>query len=715
MALSRDERMLITAVGDNTLRVWDLWSGREAAVLPALAARPVDVALSPDNRKAAAVDSAGGLYLFDLIKSGETIAVPGKPGALRRAVFTSDGSGLVSGDAQGVLTVLPLEKTAPERTVGVHEGAVILLALGPEGNTAVSFGADGRLVATDLKSGARRYEYKGADRDIRCLAIDRTTGVLCAGDSQGGIAVWGRMGREPRLTFQTGDAAVTGLAVHAAGSVLVSGDREGKVRIWSLKDGRAVRDLGKHAKAVNFVQLDAEGSHVLSASEDGTTRLWNVASGRLLLTLISTRSGWAVVDAQGRFDGNQQALNDIEWQDQETRLQVHNFTEVYYEPALLSRTLQDPDGFESVQSIPDGIHLPPKVDIEAGDVSGSRTRRVARVTVKGVDQGNGGVEDVRLYRNGRLVGGEAALATREEKSSDGSPGIVREYQVPLATGKNVLSAVAFNRERLESPATVLVLENQEGPRENRLWLVTVGINRYGNPKLNLNYAAVDAGAVKDFFTSQRPFPFSSSRLKHVADAQATKDGILDVIRLLQQVPAEDIAVLYIAGHGVTHGREWYFVPFELENPGDPDQLSRHGLSSSEFKREVEAIGANRVFLIIDACQSGGAVSPLQSFGGMKALRMMARTVGVHILAATDRNQYAVELDRIGHGIFTYSLLQGLEGAADGSQGDGAVSVREVMDYVENTVPALSRRFANYAQYPTGHSRGYDFGIALIQR
>ena len=131
----------------------------------------------------------------------------------------------------------------------------------------------------------------------------------------------------------------------------------------------------------------------------------------------------------------------------------------------------------------------------------------------------------------------------------------------------------------------------------------------------------------------------------------------------------------------------------------------------ELKREIEAISANRVFLLIDACQSGGAVSPIKNFQGMKALRMLARSVGVHILAATDRDQFAVELGNLGHGIFTYALLKGLSGKAAESRTTQTVSVRELMQYVEKTVPALSRRYANYTQFPTAHSRGFDFVIS----
>ena len=49
----------------------------------------------------------------------------------------------------------------------------------------------------------------------------------------------------------------------------------------------------------------------------------------------------------------------------------------------------------------------------------------------------------------------------------------------------------------------------------------------------------------------------------------------------------------------------------------------------------------------------------------------------------------MELPELGHGIFTYYLLQGLNGAADLNK-DGIVTVQELYEYVEQQVTQKSR-------------------------
>jgi uncharacterized caspase-like protein len=279
--------------------------------------------------------------------------------------------------------------------------------------------------------------------------------------------------------------------------------------------------------------------------------------------------------------------------------------------------------------------------------------------------------------------------------------------VRLLPGDNVLDAVAVNSERLESvPAVLHVKGPQEPAAKPRLHILTIGINTYMNSGMNLRYAVADAQGISDFFAQTRALPFNGVENLRLQDAGATRQGILDMLRKLEGVPQQDVVLIYMAGHGVDLDNEWYFLPHDLPRP-EGDLVKRVGISSAEIKRELEAIGARRVFLAIDACHSGGAVQSLRIFQGMKALRMLARGVGVHVLAATDRDQLAQEFDQLGHGVFTFSLLKGLSGAASAKK-DGRVSVDQAMNFVETLVPVLCKRLLNYTQYPTAHSRGSDF-------
>lgn len=60
-----------------------------------------------------------------------------------------------------------------------------------------------------------------------------------------------------------------------------------------------------------------------------------------------------------------------------------------------------------------------------------------------------------------------------------------------------------------------------------------------------------------------------------------------------------------------------------------------------------------------------------------------------MITASGPNEVALESPELGHGIFTYYLLEGLAGKAD-RNGDGLVTVSELYEYVEDQVDRKAR-------------------------
>ena len=209
--------------------------------------------------------------------------------------------------------------------------------------------------------------------------------------------------------------------------------------------------------------------------------------------------------------------------------------------------------------------------------------------------------------------------------------------------------------------------------------------------------------------------FEKVNLAGVFDTDATKETILAEIRKLQTSSPDDVVVVYMAGHGeLTAAGEWYFLPYDVVYPEREEQVVKYGVSSTQLQSEIAKIGGRKVMLLIDACKSGGAISAFRGFEERKAIRQLARSTGVHIVAATAQDQFAVELSRLNHGLFTYAVLEALAGGADGGRKDGFVSVREMLAYVEDRMPELSMQQRSSPQYPVINSRGMDFPVSIAQ-
>ncbi|MFT7622509.1 MAG: hypothetical protein ACI9WU_001682 [Myxococcota bacterium] len=72
----------------------------------------------------------------------------------------------------------------------------------------------------------------------------------------------------------------------------------------------------------------------------------------------------------------------------------------------------------------------------------------------------------------------------------------------------------------------------------------------------------------------------------------------------------------------------------------------------------------------------------------RALQRMKDRGGLHILAGSAANAVSYEASRFGHGVLTYSLLDGMRGAA--VSGDDTWDVHRLFEHATRAVPRLAR-------------------------
>jgi uncharacterized caspase-like protein len=102
-------------------------------------------------------------------------------------------------------------------------------------------------------------------------------------------------------------------------------------------------------------------------------------------------------------------------------------------------------------------------------------------------------------------------------------------------------------------------------------------------------------------------------------------------------------------------------------------------------------------MLLDTCYSGTAGGRTFATASTRAtgindqfLERLTRSRGRVIITASGPNEVALELPNLGHGVFTYYVLEGLKGGADRDR-DGIVTVSELYEYVESHVDRAARR------------------------
>jgi uncharacterized caspase-like protein len=242
--------------------------------------------------------------------------------------------------------------------------------------------------------------------------------------------------------------------------------------------------------------------------------------------------------------------------------------------------------------------------------------------------------------------------------------------------------------------TLFAISLLANAQTGKTWAVLVGISQYQKlpQDLWLQYADADATAM----SARLALPPGQTIV--LTNQQATTGAIRDAFKTLSHISPEDSIYILVAGHGTVDNRGAYILTYD----SDPENLAATALPMAEFQTLVQRdlSKAAHVVFLADVCRAatignmktttvGNAVEQLGEDSGEMLGLMAARPAELSF----EGPQYGG-----GHGAFTWSVLEGLAGKAD-TDGDGAVTAGELIDYVRGNVSRLT----NGKQHPR------DFG------
>ncbi len=157
----------------------------------------------------------------------------------------------------------------------------------------------------------------------------------------------------------------------------------------------------------------------------------------------------------------------------------------------------------------------------------------------------------------------------------------------------------------------------------------------------------------------------------------------------------DVYVFY-SGHGLPSydGKSLYFLPYDV----DKELLTRTAIKQEEVVSALVASKPKSVTMFIDACYSG------QTRGGevlIASAKPLALKTDINffpssftVITASSNEQISSSSPELKHGIFSFYLMKGMEGDADGDK-DGKITAGEMQEYLSDKVSrqamSMSRR------------------------
>ena len=261
-AFTRDGKRALSGCSDNTMRLWDVQTGRCLRSFKGHDDRVQGVVWSPDESHALSASQDGTIRLWD-VTTGRCLRV-----------------------FQG------------------HKAEVYGVRWSPGGEHALSSSHDSTIRLWNLESGRCLRILRGHNQIVECVSWSGDSCHAASGSGDKTVRIWDtRSGRCLRV-LEGHTRAIWGICWSNDNLRVLSGSSDETMRLWDVETGNCLRVFEGHSHAINSVVCSPDDRLALtSGTDEKTVRLWDLQSGRCL-RVLERHNSWIQKSLAYSADGS---------------------------------------------------------------------------------------------------------------------------------------------------------------------------------------------------------------------------------------------------------------------------------------------------------------------------------------------------------------------------------------------------------------------------
>jgi len=378
------------------------------------------------------------------------------------------------------------------------------------------------------------------------------------------------------------------------------------------------------------------------------------------------------------------------------------------------------------------FHLP-ELQI-VGDVPATTAKDQLDLQIKATDD-KYPLDRLRVYVNNVPINGRDGELLRDQKTQS----LEKTISIKLAAGRNKIQVSVLNSagaESLYSNAEVNCTAERPKPK---LYAVALGVSQYDRPEWCLKYAAKDATDLINKINEKAGSSYSEVKPLLLTDKDVTKESTAKIKEFLSGATIDDTVLIFMAGHGILDDKyDYYFGTTDI----DPAKPSERGMPYEAIDNILAVVPSLKKALLMDTCHAGeldddekkelaasdGSATPAavpsaatnsSTLAGKVAMRSIGtrgmsvkavqgakgksdwyeklqdmfvdlrRGSGATVISSSQGAEYAFESSEQSNGLFTYALMEALDGKATPNK-DGQITISTVGDYVKKRVQDLTK-------------------------
>ena len=264
--------MLASASWDQTVRLWNVNTGRLLHTLTGHTNEVLSVAFSPDGQTLASSDWDGSIRLWNPNNGKLKRTLAGHKGGVGSVAFSPDGQTLASGSADQTILLWDTKTWKPKSRLRGHTHIVDTVTFSPDGDMLASSSRD-HTIRLWNPNGQYIRTLRGHTDEVLRIAFSPDGKILASGSLDTTVRLWNPHNGQVKETLTGYTDWVNSVAFSPDGASLLIGGRG--ISIWNTQTGEYKKPLSGDIGTALSVVFSPDGRTVASGSADHKVRVWD--------------------------------------------------------------------------------------------------------------------------------------------------------------------------------------------------------------------------------------------------------------------------------------------------------------------------------------------------------------------------------------------------------------------------------------------------------
>jgi WD40 repeat protein len=288
--ISPDGKWVISASSDQTVKLWDIETGKELRTFSGHANEIYAVAFLQDGKSFISVSSDKTSKQWNIEKENEVKTFAGHTSDIRALSINPNGKTFITGSFDNTVRLWDIESGTLIKKF-IHEGKdcrITSVAFSPDGKQFVSGNSENTVKLWDVETGAELKTYSGHTDWVWSVGFCSSGNKIVSGSGDKKLAIWNVNDEKDKIFIDNGEKIKT-VASSPNGIFFAIGGSNGTITLYDLS-GKKIKTFSGHTSTINSLVFSKCGKVLVSGSDDKTISLWDVENGVQIKTLKGSTS-----------------------------------------------------------------------------------------------------------------------------------------------------------------------------------------------------------------------------------------------------------------------------------------------------------------------------------------------------------------------------------------------------------------------------------------